>query len=77
MEIPGINGYTAIREYQNNAMKKDLAMRRKRIILRLSQMLFRNTLTLKKKARDPRPGLLPLCMSSFCCSNRINIDESE
>ena len=65
MEIPGINGYTAIREYENNAMKKDLAMRRKRIILRLSQMLFRNTLALKKKARDPRPGLFAIMHEQF------------
>lgn len=33
LELLGINGYTAIREYQNDAMKKGFLMKRKRIVL--------------------------------------------
>lgn len=33
LELLGIQGYTAIREYQNNAMKKDSVMRKKPIAL--------------------------------------------
>ncbi len=33
LELLGINGYTAVRKYQNNAMKKDSVMKRKGIVL--------------------------------------------
>lgn len=33
LELLGVQGYTAIREYQNNAMKKDSVMRKKQTAL--------------------------------------------
>lgn len=37
LELLGLNGYTAIREYQSNAMKKTSATTRKKAILYVSK----------------------------------------
>lgn len=41
LELLGLNGYTAIREYQNNAMKKDFVMRKKQIASYVDRGIFR------------------------------------